>query len=96
MERDHLALGRLPAPDGHARLRVPPGTQSGRIFTLRGGGVPYLNSHRRGDLRVVVEVGIPEKLSAEEEKLLRRLAELRGEEVVEHRGFFDRLKQAFT
>jgi molecular chaperone DnaJ len=86
----------IPTLDGDQELIVPPGTQPGRVFTLRHGGVPFLNGRSRGDLKVVVDVDVPTTLSPEEEKLLRRLAELRGEEVADHKGFFERLKSAFS
>jgi molecular chaperone DnaJ len=86
----------VPTLEGDQELAIPPGTQPGRVFTMRSGGVPFLNSHRRGDLKVVVDVEVPTSLSSEEEKVLRRLAELRGEEVVEHKGFFERLKSVFS
>lgn len=87
----------VPTLDGEEELWVPPGTQPGRVFTLRHGGVPHLNGRGRGDLKVVVEVEVPTKLSSEEEKLLRHLADLRGEDVAEaNRGFFDRIRSAFS
>jgi molecular chaperone DnaJ len=62
-------------------LKVPPGTQSGAVFRLRGRGIKDLRSHRKGDLYVKVQVKIPENLSKDEKALLRRLAELRGEDL---------------
>ena len=58
--------------------------------------MPSLRGRGRGDLIVSVEVVVPEKLSAEEAQLVRRLAELRGEEVApREEGFFSRIKSAF-
>jgi molecular chaperone DnaJ len=66
------------------------------VFRLRGRGVPSLHGRGRGDLLVQVEVAIPERVSAEEAQLLRRLAELRGEEVApREEGFFSRIRSAF-
>ena len=62
-------------------LVIPAGTQPGRVFRLRGRGVPVLQGRGRGDLLVQIEVQVPERLSDEEADLLRQLAELRGEEV---------------
>ncbi len=82
--------------DGEEDLVIPAGTQSGRVFRLRGRGVPSLRSRGRGDLLVQVEVVIPDRLSAEEAGLMRRLAELRGEEVApKEEGFFSRIRSAF-
>ncbi|HEX6310095.1 MAG TPA: molecular chaperone DnaJ [Acidimicrobiia bacterium] len=82
--------------DGAEQLVVPPGTQPGRTFRLRGRGMPALRGRGRGDLIVRVDVEVPERLRAEEAELLRQLAELRGEEVAPpDEGFFSRLKSAF-
>ncbi|MGH9245107.1 MAG: molecular chaperone DnaJ [Acidimicrobiales bacterium] len=84
--------------DGVEDLVIPRGTQSGRVFRLRGRGVPRLGGRGRGDLHVRVVVDVPDDLSPEEEGLLRQLAELRGDEVAppEGKGFFSRVKSAFT
>jgi molecular chaperone DnaJ len=93
------ALGahlRIETLDGEEDLLVPAGTQTGRHFKLRGRGVPALRGRGRGDLIVSVEVVVPEKLSGEEGQLIRRLAELRGEDVApREEGFFSRIKSAF-
>lgn len=87
----------LPTLDGEELLEVPPGTQPGRTFTLRGRGVPHLQGRGRGDLRVVADVRTPTKLSATESELLRRFAEERGEQVdPPDKGLFSRLKSAFS
>jgi molecular chaperone DnaJ len=83
--------------DGTETLVVPPGTPSGRVFTLRGRGVPRLQGRGRGDLRLAVAVDVPTSLSEEEAKLLRQLAAARGDEVApEEQGFFSRIKSAFS
>ena len=75
---------------------IPAGIQNGRMFRLRGRGVPLLRGRGRGDLLVQVEVAVPERLSGEEAQLLRSLAELRGEEVApREEGFFSRIRSAF-
>jgi molecular chaperone DnaJ len=78
------ALGthlRFETLDGVEDLVVPRGTQTGKIFRLRGRGVPHVDGRGRGDLLVQVVVDTPADLSKEEEELLRRLAAERGEEV---------------
>ncbi|HEX2849566.1 MAG TPA: molecular chaperone DnaJ [Acidimicrobiales bacterium] len=82
--------------DGSEELVIPPGTAHGRVFVLRGRGVPSTNGRGRGDLRVQVAVDTPAGLTREQEDLLRQLAELRGEEVApaDH-GFLSRIKSAF-
>ncbi|HMG26301.1 MAG TPA: J domain-containing protein [Acidimicrobiia bacterium] len=77
-------------------ILVPPGAQPGQVLRLKGRGVPSLHGRRRGDLLVRLDVEIPERLRPEEEELLRRLAELRGDDVAPpERGFFDRVRSAF-
>jgi molecular chaperone DnaJ len=62
-------------------MKIPPGTQTGAVFRLRGRGMPDLRSRREGDLFVKVQVQTPENLGKEEKALLRRLAELLGEDL---------------
>jgi molecular chaperone DnaJ len=62
-----------PTLEGTAEIEVPAGTQPGEVLTLRGEGVPGLRRGRRGDLRVVVNVVIPRRLSEEQRELLERL-----------------------
>ncbi|MGZ8751726.1 MAG: molecular chaperone DnaJ [Acidimicrobiia bacterium] len=82
--------------DGAEDLVIPAGTQPGKVFRLRGRGVPVLQGRGRGDLLVQIEVQVPERLSDEEEALLRELAELRGEAVAKHEdGLFSRIRSAF-
>ncbi|HEX4979797.1 MAG TPA: molecular chaperone DnaJ [Acidimicrobiales bacterium] len=84
------------ALDGEEDLVIPAGTQSGRIFTLRGRGVPAGRGRGAGDLLVRVVVETPTDLSREEQELLRRFAELRGEEVAPaDSGFLSRIRSAF-
>ncbi|MCU1397057.1 MAG: dnaJ [Acidimicrobiales bacterium] len=83
--------------DGDEELIVPPGTQPGREFVLRGRGVPRLQGRGRGDLRVRVEVEVPTKLTDDEAELLRLFAVSRGEHVEVHeKGLFSRIKSAFS
>lgn len=82
--------------DGSEDLVVPKGTQTGRVFRLRGRGVPHLEGRGRGDLLVQVLVETPDDLTREQEELLRRFAELRGEDVAPaDTGLFGRIKSAF-
>ncbi len=93
------ALGaslRVETIDGDQALELTPGTQPGRVFTIKGHGVPSLRTGRRGDLHVHLEVEIPTRLSGEEAELLGQFAALRGEEVEDSReGLFSRLRSAF-
>ena len=81
--------------DGEQDLDLPAGTPSGKVFRLLGKGVSAVRRRQRGDHYVQVVVAVPKSLSAEEEHLVRQLAELQDERVHE-KGFFrdlvDRLK----
>ncbi|MDX6208654.1 MAG: molecular chaperone DnaJ [Frankiales bacterium] len=97
------ALGtslKLETLDGEEQVNIKPGTQSATVITLRGHGVPRLRSTSRGDLHVHVEVTTPTRVDAEQERLLRQLAELRGEEHPDGsapvgQNLFGRLRGAF-
>jgi molecular chaperone DnaJ len=81
---DEAALGAridVPTPDGPARLRVPPGTQSGQRFRLRERGVPSPRDRRRGDLVVEVRLMLPKLLDERSKELLREFGRLNGESV---------------
>jgi len=56
-------------------LKIPPGTQQGTQFRLRGKGVPHLHGRSRGDQYVRVQVKVPKKLSRQQKKLLEEFRE---------------------
>jgi molecular chaperone DnaJ len=96
-ERPHDVFTR----DGEEDLDIRPGTQSGSVLTLRAHGAPRLRGAGRGNLVVHVEVSTPTRLDPEQEKLLRELAALRGEDQADsHReaqgGLFSRVRDAFN
>lgn len=66
---------RVPTLDGQAVLKVPPGTQSGTTFKLKGKGVPYMRGSRRGDHLVDVVVKMPQNLTKEQKRLFQELAD---------------------
>jgi molecular chaperone DnaJ len=71
----------ITTPDGVARLRVPPGTQSGQRFRLRERGAPSLRSGQRGDLVVEVRLMLPKLLDERSKELLREFGRINGESV---------------
>lgn len=84
--------------DDHIEVDVPPGSQAGKIFTIREAGVPRLRGRGRGSLKLTLVVETPTKLSVEDETLFRQLAAQRGEEVREpsEGGLFSKIKSAFN
>jgi molecular chaperone DnaJ len=69
----------VPTLEGSEKIVVPRGTESGEIFSVKGGGIPYLNRRGRGDQLVQVVVKTPKDLTAKQEQLFRELTELEGE-----------------
>jgi molecular chaperone DnaJ len=87
----------IPSLDGPQNLKVPGGTQSGRLFRLRGLGVPDLNGYGRGDLVVRLVVETPRKLSARQRELLEEFARISGEEVHPmSKSFLDKVKSLLS
>ncbi|MDX9858228.1 MAG: molecular chaperone DnaJ [candidate division Zixibacteria bacterium] len=84
----------VPTINGYATLKIPPGTQSGKVLKLRGKGIPHLHQSGRGDQLVQLTVWVPTKLSAEDKKLLEKLEsseQFRPPEA--SKSFFDRLRE---
>jgi molecular chaperone DnaJ len=69
----------VPTLEGTERLKIPRGTQHGKIFRLKGKGIPHLRGFGRGDQIIQTIIQIPTDLSRKEEKLLQEFAKLRGE-----------------
>ena len=85
----------VPTLDGSAPVELSPGTQPGEVLTLRGQGMPALGRGRRGNLRVVVNVLIPRRLSGEQRELLQALDDtLTAENVRSEESLLDRLRRA--
>ena len=93
----------VPTVDGDVELVIPPGTQTGRVFRMRGKGVPRLRSDGsnsgRGDQLVYVQVEIPTRLTDEQRALFEQLAQTLGSGDLQPqrngRGFFDRVMDFF-
>ena len=86
----------VPTLTGTAKMKIPAGTQSGRIFRLRGQGIKGLNSYSRGDLLVKIKVVVPTKLSREEMELYNRLKEFdKKRELKPGKSFKEKLRGFF-
>lgn len=88
----------IPTVNGKAKIKVEPGTQSGKMLRLRGKGLPQLQGYGTGDLFVHINVWTPTKINKEEKELLEKLKnsenfqpKLDGSE----KGFFQRVKDMF-
>ncbi len=93
----------VPTVDGDVEINIPTGTQTGKVFRLRGKGAPRLRSDGtsagRGDQMVYVTVEVPQQLTEEQRELFEQLAETMGSEVQPQnngRGFFDRVMDFFA
>src|SRR6185369_520990 len=75
----------VPTLDGKVKMKIPAGTQTGKVFRLRGKGIPHLNSpSSRGDQHVRVVVETPTNLNAKQRELLEKLADISGEDTQPH------------
>ena len=84
---DHFVTGEL-------SLRVPPGTQSGAVFHLRGRGLPRVNASGTGDLHVKVQLWTPQSVEGEEQQLIERLAAMQGQAPERReKGFWSKMKE---
>ncbi len=89
----------IPTVDGTTvTLKIPPGTQYGKTFRIRGKGAPDVhNPHRRGDMLVTVRVVVPRKLTPEQRELFRQLGQTLGKAPSPtDRNFWDKLKDALS
>ncbi len=86
----------VPTLEGKTSVKIPPGTQPGTTFRLRGRGIVDIHSGRRGDQHVRTVLVVPKSVSERERELLEELARLQGTpNVDEHRSFLDKVKELF-
>jgi molecular chaperone DnaJ len=86
----------VPTVDGKAFLKIPAGTQPGKVLRMRGKGVPQLRGRGRGDQMVVINVEIPKHLTSEQSELMEKLAASLGTEAhPQERSFLDSLRDIF-
>lgn len=79
------------------KIHIPPGTQPGKVFRIRGKGVQELNSYHRGDLLVQVKVWVPTKVSPREKELLEELSRMENVQPPrKSKSFFKKFKEAFN
>jgi molecular chaperone DnaJ len=88
---------RVPTLDGDSPVMVEPGTQPGATVRLRGEGMPRIRGRGRGDIKVVVDVMMPTRITAEQRELLEKFEQISGEETYNGGGasFFERLRGVF-
>jgi molecular chaperone DnaJ len=88
----------IPTLEGKAKFKIDPGTQSGKVYRLRGKGLPEVNSYQRGDLMVDVNVWTPQNLTSEEKIILEKLRDagnFQPQPGKKEKSFFERVKEYF-
>lgn len=89
----------VPTIDGRAKIKIPAGTQSGKIFRLKGKGFPSLESHSKGDQLIHVNVWTPQKVSAEEKALLESIMDsenFKPQPDKNEKGFWEKIRETFS
>ncbi len=89
----------VPTIDGRAKIKIPAGTQSGKIFRLKGKGFPGVNSYEKGDQLIYVNVWTPQNLSAEEKAQLEKMngsANFKPQPEKSDKSFFDKVREMFS
>ena len=89
----------VPTIDGKAKIKIPAGTQSGKILRLKGKGFPSINSYEKGDQLIQVTVWTPQELSTEEKSLLEKLGQspnFKPNPDKNEKSFFDKVKEIFS
>ena len=89
----------VPTIDGRAKIKIPPGTQSGKIFRLKGKGFPAVNSYEKGDQLIHVNVWTPQNLTAEEKNMLEKLSKspnFHPNPEKNEKSFFDKVREIFS
>jgi molecular chaperone DnaJ len=86
----------VPSINGTKGLKIPPGTQYGSVFRIKGQGLPDMRTHRTGDELVQITIETPTRLNAEQQELLREFAKSENKRVSpKSKGFFEKLKKHF-
>ncbi len=88
----------VPTLDGRVRIKIPAGTQGGKVFRLEGKGLPSIQSYGKGDQLVHVNIWTPKRLTEEERQLLEKLrnhANFQPTPDKEDKGFFEKLRDMF-
>jgi len=89
----------VPTIDGRAKIKIPPGTQSGKIFRLKGKGFPAVNSYQKGDQLIHVNVWTPQNVSAEEKAMLEKLGQsnnFKPHPDKTDKSFLDKMRELFS
>jgi molecular chaperone DnaJ len=89
----------VPTIDGRAKIKIPAGTQSGKIFRLKGKGFPAVNSYQKGDQLIHVNVWTPQNVSAEEKTMLEKMSHssnFKPHPDKSDKSFLDKMRELFS
>lgn len=89
----------VPTIDGRAKIKIPAGTQSGKVFRLKGKGFPAVNSYEKGDQLIYVNVWTPQTLTAEERAMLEKMnnsPNFKPQPDKSDKNFFDKVREMFS
>jgi molecular chaperone DnaJ len=89
----------VPTIDGKAKIKIPPGTQSGKVFRLKGKGFPAVNSYEKGDQLIHVNVWTPQSTNSEEKSMLEKMNQsnnFKPQPEKNEKSFFDKMREMFT
>lgn len=89
----------VPTIDGRAKIKIPPGTQSGKIFRLKGKGFPHVNSYERGDQLIHVNIWTPQHVTPEEKTMLEKMnrsSNFEPKPEKNEKSFFDKVREMFS
>jgi len=85
----------IPTIDGKAKLKIPPGSQSGTLFKMKGKGMPHLKRSGEGDQYVKTTVYTPSSLNKSQKESLKKFAKDMGDKISPSKGFLNKLKDQF-
>jgi len=89
----------VPTIDGRAKIKIPAGTQGGKIFRLKGKGFPAINSYEKGDQLIHVNVWTPQTLTAEEKEMMEKLKDAKNfqpQPEKNEKSFYSKVKEMFS
>lgn len=89
----------VPTIDGRAKIKIPPGTQSGKIFRLKGKGFPQVQSYEKGDQLIHVNIWTPQHVTNEEKDMLEKMQQSKNFEPKpekSEKSFFDKVREMFS
>jgi molecular chaperone DnaJ len=89
----------IPTITGKAKIKIPAGTQAGKILRLKGKGFPSVNSYEKGDQLININVWTPQNLSSEEKTMLDKLRNspnFKPNVSKSDKSFFDKIREAFS